>query len=99
MVGLAEAVAEARAAGLDVQAEGGRLIIRGARRHPDLAQGLLVRKAEVLALLAAEDAEVAWRAATMRPQIPPHGPVPFLTAGDVPIEPRCCQSCGNVLAP
>ena len=60
------ALAEARAAGLEVRAEPGRLVVRGPRSRAALAHRLLARKDEVLALLAAEDAAVAWRAAVMR---------------------------------
>lgn len=46
---------QARAAGLTVRAEGDRLKVRGPRRAEALAQELLARKAEVMALL--RDAE------------------------------------------
>jgi hypothetical protein len=94
MVEIVEAMAEARAAGLDIRANVNRLIIRGPRREAHLAERLLARKAEVLELLAAEDAEVAWRVAAMRPQVPMRGPVPFLIARDVPLESSCCSACG-----
>ena len=88
-------LAEARAAGLAVRADDGRLVVRGPRRAEPIAQRLLARTGEVLALLAAEDAEVAWRVAAMRPQVPPRGPIPVLVARDVVPAPGCCPSCGD----
>ena len=91
------ALAEARAAGLEVRAEADRLRVRGPRSREDLARKLLERKQEVLALLAEEDAEVAWRGAAMRPQVPPRGPIPVLVAREVVPAPGCCPSCGDPL--
>ena len=91
------ALAAARAAGLEVRAEPGRLVVRGPRSRADLAERLLEQAAEVLALLAAEDAEVAWRVAAMRPQVPKRGPIPVLTVRDVPPEWGRCVSCGGRL--
>ena len=62
-------LAEARAAGLEVRADDGRLVVRGPRSRAELAERLLARTGEVLALLAAEDAAVAWRVAAMRPRV------------------------------
>jgi hypothetical protein len=50
---------EARAVGLEVRAEPGRLVVRGPRSLEKVAHRLLERKADVVAVLAAEDAEVA----------------------------------------
>ncbi len=88
---------ESRAAGLEVRAEGGRLVVRGPRTQEGLARRLLERKAEVLALLAADEAEVAWRLEAMRPQVPPRGPIPVLVARDAPVPAGCCISCGDGL--
>ncbi len=71
---------EARAVGLEVRAEPGRLVVRGPRSQETVAQRLLERKSEVSALLAAEDAEVAWRIDAMRPQVPRRGAIPVLVA-------------------
>ena len=90
-------LAAARAAGLEVRAEPGRLVVRGPRSRAELAERLLERTGEVLALLAAEDAEVAWRVAAMRPQVPPRGPIPVLMAREVGAAPGCCPSCGDPL--
>ena len=90
-------LAEARAAGMEVRAEPGRLVVRGPRSRAELAQRLLDRTAEVLALLAAEDAEVAWRVEAMRPQVPPRGPIPFLKARDAAPAAGGCLSCGDAL--
>lgn len=92
-------LAKARAAGLEVRAEPGRLVVRGPRSRAELAQRLLDRKAEVLALLAAEDAEVAWRVVAMRPQVPRRGPIPVLSARKVTPEAGRCDSCGEPLGP
>ena len=91
------ALAEARAAGMEVRAEPGRLVVRGPRSRAELARRLLDRTAEVLALLAAEDAEVAWRAAAMRPQVPRRGPIPFLRARNAVPRTEGCLSCGGAL--
>ena len=91
------ALAEARAAGLEVRVEADRLVVRGPRSREGLAQQLLERKGEVLALLAAEDAEVAWRVAALRPQVPKRGPIAVLTVRDVPPEWGRCVSCGGRL--
>ena len=90
-------LAEARAAGLEVRAEPGRLVVRGPRSGAGLAERLLARKDEVLALLAAEDGEVAWRVAAMRPQVARRGPIPFLVAREAAPGPGCCPSCGDPL--
>jgi hypothetical protein len=88
---------EARAAGLEVRAEPGRLVVRGPRSLETVAQRLLERKAEVSALLAAEDADVAWRVDAMRPQVPQRGAIPMLIAHEKASPPGCCVSCGEHL--
>ena len=90
-------LAEARAAGLEVRAEPDRLMVRGPRHAEPLAKRLLERKGEVLALLAAEDAEVAWRLAAMRPQVPQRGPIPILVVRDFAPRAGGCVSCGDRL--
>ncbi len=50
----ADLLREARAAGLEVCAEGDRLVVRGPRAAASLAQALVGRKAEVLPLLASQ---------------------------------------------
>ena len=45
-------IAEARAAGLSVAAQGGRLVLRGPRRAGAMARRLLEHKADVMAALA-----------------------------------------------
>jgi hypothetical protein len=90
-------LAEARAAGLDIRAEPGRLVVRGPRSLEAVAQRLLERKSDVLALLAAEDANVAWRVAAMRPQVPQRGAIPVLVAREGVSVPGSCVSCGEHL--
>jgi hypothetical protein len=91
------ALTEARAAGLEVRTEPGRLIVRGARALQPLAERLLERTGEVLVLLAAEDADIAWRVTAMRPQVPKRGAVPVLVARRGALKPGCCVSCGEAL--
>jgi hypothetical protein len=91
----------ARAAGLRVSADGDRLVVRGAVRLEALAREILDRKAEMLAALRQEaehaEADIAWRAAAMRGQVPPEGPVLLLLARPTRIEPGRCWSCGEPL--
>ena len=88
---------EARAAGLEVRLQGGRLVVRGPRSREDQAQRLLAQKHEVLAALAAEDEAVAWRLAVLRPCVPRRGPIPFLAVRTGTPAPGCCLSCGDPL--
>jgi hypothetical protein len=90
-------LAEARAVGLDVRAEPGRLVVRGPRSLEGVAQRLLERTAEVLVLLAAEETEVMRRVDAMRPQVPTRGAIPVLVARERPPKPGCCVSCGESL--
>ena len=84
---VAGVLAEARAVGLEVRAEADRLVVRGPRLHEAIARQLLEQKPVVLALLAEEEAELGWRVAAMRPQVPLRGPIPVLVAREV-----CCHS-------
>jgi hypothetical protein len=88
---------EARVAGLEVRAETGQLVVRGPRSLGAVARQLLERKGEVLALLAAEDADVAWRIDAMRAQVPQRGAIPVLVARARVQEPGRCVSCGDHL--
>ncbi len=90
-------LSEARTAGLRVRVEGNFLRLDGPRRLESLARALLARKLEVMEVLAVEDAEVAWRASEMRSQVPAHGPIPFLVAGETPSRTDGCASCGGVV--
>ena len=93
-------LADAQAAGLSVRAAGDRLVVRGPRAAEHLARRLLARKEEVLPLLHAEEAaqaEIGWRAAALRPQVPPSGPIPFLVARDSVGANGRCLSCGDAL--
>ena len=56
--------------------------------------GLLADKPAVLRVLHTEEAEVAWRAAAMRPQCPRSGPIPLLRARAVAAAEGECISCG-----
>jgi hypothetical protein len=66
----------------------------------DLKELVPLFRQELIALLSAEDEEVAWRVLVMRGQLPDRGPIPFLLAkpevraNDAP---GCCLSCGEPL--
>lgn len=91
------ALAAARAAGLEVRADGGRLVVRGPKAAESLVRPLVAQPGAVLALLAAEDAEVAWRVEVMRPQVPLRGAIPVLVARPHHSKPGGCNSCGDRL--
>lgn len=95
---IAGVLREARAAGLLIQADGDRLLVRGPKRLQAMAQEVLRHKREILAFLAAERDEIAWRAATMRGQILPGKAIPFLVARACQAGPGKCLSCGEDLA-
>ena len=90
-------LAAAREAGLEVRVVADELVIRGPRTQDALARRVLAEKPVVLALLSAEDAEVAWRMAAMRPQVPHRGAIPVLVARAVGAPPGSCISCGELL--
>jgi hypothetical protein len=96
---VAAVLAEARAAGLAVRAEGARLVVRGRRGQEDLARQLLAAKPALLAILAEEERELGWRIAAMRRWVPARGPIPILVAREVVLAPGQCVSCGEVLQP
>jgi hypothetical protein len=56
----ADLLREARSAGLRVQAQGGKLVVRGPKTAGALAKALLDRKPEVLATLGQAPAVPAW---------------------------------------
>jgi len=88
---------EARAAGLEIRLEAGRLVVSGPRYREDLAQRLLARKHEMVAALAAEDEAVAWRLAILRTRAPRRGPIPFLEVRNTTAKAGACLSCGEEL--
>lgn len=92
------ALAAARAAGLEVRADRGRLVVRGPKTAEALVRPLVAQPGAVLALLVAEDAEVAWRVAVMRPQVPARGAIPVLVAQAQDSVPGSCISCGDRLS-
>jgi hypothetical protein len=99
MEGIAPVLAEARTVGLEVRVEADQLVVRGPRRHEAIARQLLAYKPAVIALLAAETSEVAWRVAAMQSQMPARGPIPFLVARMSEAAAGCCLSCGDSLPP
>ena len=64
-------LAQARAAGLSVAADGDRLIIKGPRRAGPIAHELMGHKAEVLALLEASPTKKTNAHAVFRGGVPP----------------------------
>ena len=99
MEGVATVLDQARTVGLEVRVEADRLVVRGPRRHEAIARQLLAHKPAVITLLAEEEAEVAWRVAVMRPQLPPQGALPFLVARKSAVVIGSCLSCGDSLPP
>jgi len=97
MAQVEELLAAAREAGLEVRVEADELVIRGPRTQDALARQVLAEKPVVLALLSAEDADVAWRVAAMRPQVPRRGAIPMLIARQVTSSLGRCISCGERL--
>ena len=97
----AELLIELRARGVVIEAAGDRLKVDAPKGvvTPELREALAEHKIEVLALITVTEKEIAWRVAAMLPQIPDHGPIPFLVAREA-VEPQagCCLSCGEVLA-
>ncbi|MFT4037634.1 MAG: hypothetical protein QM692_05590 [Thermomicrobiales bacterium] len=90
---------EAQAAGLLIQAEGDRLLVRGPKRLQEVALEVLRHKPEILTLLAMERDEIAWRAARMQGQVLPGKPIPVLVARACPVGAGQCVSCGEDMAP
>lgn len=90
---------EAQAAGLVIQAEGDRLLVRGPKQLQAVAEEVLRHKPEILALLAMEREEIARRTARMQAQIPPGKPIPVLVAQESQVGLGQCLSCGEELAP
>ncbi|MFI5040452.1 MAG: hypothetical protein ACHQNA_01165 [Acidimicrobiales bacterium] len=79
--------------------DGDRLVIEGPRRLEAIAHALLAEKPTVLRALAEED-QVAWRIAVMRPQVPSIGAIPHLLARPgVRFPLGSCCSCGDGLGP
>lgn len=97
-----EVIAQAQAVGLTLQADGDRLMVRGPRAATlPLLDTLRAYKPAILAVLVHEAAEVAWRMAVFRRQVPPHGTIPFLVARVTARKddaPRTCGHCGDSLA-
>ncbi|MBI4507217.1 MAG: hypothetical protein HY691_16930 [Chloroflexi bacterium] len=74
---------QARAAGLDVHADGDRLVVRGPKSAEPLARQLLAAKVEIMPLLAAAAAERAAEGnyrADPRPELPDHAAWTLLLA-------------------
>lgn len=91
---------EARAAGLEINVDGDRLVVRGPRSAAPLAERLLRMKQEVIALLESQGGEFTWRVEAMRRQIRPGAIIPFLVARrDFVDRPGGCLSCGDPVGP
>ncbi len=91
---------EARAAGLEIKVDGGRLVVRGPKSAAPLAERLLEMKPEIIPLLESEDNEVMWRVEAMRQQIRPGLIIPFLVARRDFLDALGCRlSCGDPCGP
>ena len=89
---------DARRAGLEVTVRDDQLVLQGPRRLEPLAKALIAEKPLVLAALA-EEHEVEWRVAAMRPQVTATGAIPLLLARPgAPWSPGRCCSCGDPLS-
>ena len=74
-------LAAAREAGLEVRVRGRRTRGRGPRTQDALARTVAWPKSRWSSRCwLQEDAEVAWRIAAMRPQVPQRGAIPVLVA-------------------
>lgn len=95
-----ELLVELRSRGVLLEPAGDRLKIDAPKGSitPELREALAECKSEVLAILALDDDEIAWRVKVMLSQIPDSGPIPFLVARQTD-ERRsdCCHSCGDSL--
>ena len=85
----------ARHGGLAILLDGDRLVVRGPKRLETLAREVLAHKAAVVAAL---EAEVAWRAEAMRGQVQAGLPLRFLAACAVDSNLGSCLSCGDPVA-
>jgi len=98
-------IAEARSSGLQLLADGDRLVIRGPRAAEPVVKMLRNHKAEALAALACEanDPQIAWRVAILRPYVRPFGPIwlPPVRPGIKSLRdaPDRCASCGEPKTP
>lgn len=92
-------LADARGNGLEVRADGDRLVVRGPYRHQELARQLLAVKADVLVLLTEEASEIEWRVMAIQRQVQPGRAIRFLEARVGPRTSGHCLSCGEYLAP
>ena len=96
---VADVLREAQEAGLLIQTDGNRLLVRGPKRLHAVAQEVLRHKSEILVLLATERDEIAWRSARMQGQVLPGKPVPVLVARVGQAGAGRCLSCGEELVP
>lgn len=102
MTGAIELLGDLRRRGLDLVRDGDKIKYRPRNAlPPGLRAAMAEHKQELLALLAADDAEVRWRAEAMRPRVPPAGPIPPMYARLLPspVPDGCCLSCGEPVTP
>jgi hypothetical protein len=94
-------VHQARAAGMTLRAEGDTLVVRGPESAQPIVDALREHKADVLALLASEEGEVAWRVEALRGHVPAHGPIVvppvWLGLQWAGVASRTCSLCGDPL--
>jgi hypothetical protein len=95
-----ELLIELRSRGVLIEPAGDRLKVDAPKGviTQELREALAACKSEVLAILAVDDHEIAWRVDAMLPQIPDKGPIPFLVARvDSQSQAGYCLSCGELL--
>jgi hypothetical protein len=100
-----ELITEVRALGVELRPapDGSRILYRPRDAlSPEWVERLREHKPQVLALLSEFEAQVQWRAAEMRGQIPPSGPIGYLCARPRTAAhdtPGHCGSCGEPKEP
>ena len=88
---------ELRAVGVVLSADGGRLrwTAPTGTMTAELLAAAQAHKPALLALLAAEEAELAWRVAAMRAKSPGRGLPRTIVEAPVPAAGNYCETCGQ----
>jgi hypothetical protein len=96
-------VRQARAAGLALRVEGDMVVVQVLRSAEPLVEVLRQHKCDLLAPLACEEEEVAWRVQALRGRPPAHGPIivpmvwqRLMRSGT---STRTCSLCDDLLPP
>lgn len=93
-------IARARTAGLTLTIDGDSLVVRGPRSASYLLPQLRESKAEVLQMLASEEAEIVWRVVAFHTALPRHGPIWPPKVLNIPETDMSghCSLCGDALS-